>query len=123
MNRQHAAFNQFDARPLQVFTQALIEARPIQQVFDVLCMLLAVPGHPTLGRQCGVGQGLMQTGTAQGLKHPLRDAFQCREAPPVADQGHPIAHASQPQGHRRTRGSSTKNQHIVHVHARRSGPR
>ncbi len=119
---QHPALDQLDLRFAQGLPQAAVEGRAIQQVFDVLRMFCTVPCHPPLGRLQGLGQRLFQAGTAQGFKHPQRDPFQGRKASPVADQGHRVAEAAQPQGHCGPGRPRAEDQDGVHGCCRRSGP-
>ena len=60
---------------------------------------------------------------AQGFEDSHRNPFQGRKAPPVANQGHRVAEATQPQGHRRPRRPRAEDQDGVHGNCRRSGPR
>ena len=123
LHAQYPALDQLHAGLAQGLPQAAVERRAVQQVFDVLRMLLAVPRHPPLGRLQGLGQRLFQAGATQGFKDPHRNALQGWKAPPVADQGHRVAEATQPQGHRGPGRPRAEDQDGVHGTCRRSGPR
>ena len=123
LNVQHPAFNDLDARSAQVLTQAAVKARAVQQVLDILRMLLTVPRHLSLGRQCPLRQRLFQPGATQGFQHPQGNPFECRKASPFADQRHWVTQPAQAQRSSRTGRPGTEDQQRVHGPIRRSGPR
>ncbi|MNR04034.1 hypothetical protein D3C85_1199620 [compost metagenome] len=80
---------------MQVFTQAPIKTRAVEQKFDIARVLLAIPCHLALRGFGSIGQRVLQSRAAQAFEYALRYAFQCRKTPPIADDTNRQAQAPQ----------------------------
>lgn len=114
LDPQHPRFLHRDADSGQVLAQRRIEARAIQQAFAVDRLAVGAPGNPPSGRRIGTGPCTGETGMTQAFEHPLRDALQGRETPPLADHAHRVAQPFQPQGDRSARRASAEHDDLSH---------
>ncbi|MNP56197.1 hypothetical protein D3C76_1509050 [compost metagenome] len=92
---QYALCQHLDAGVAQVLANGRIEGRAIQQAFLVDRLAVAVPQHPPWRGRGSTSQGTIQSGLAQAIEHALGYALHRGEAPPLADDPHPVAQAAQ----------------------------